>query len=149
MQCSSSNRSVDVKEAPEPVKSFVKIILKEPNKLLNMHQYFPEIFQKSYLDCKMKNSEYLNEMISFIKFEFSDINIVEMFKWKEEFLGIKSVISVCPTTQNSLIDKNIFVYSISKNGAGLTLYWIKNASQYLLCYISFGYVLPQSPTLYE
>lgn len=119
----------------------MKTIWEDPDKLLNLKQNFPELIIDSLLDCKIKDPKYISEMISFINLEFNDGNMAEMFKWSEEVLGIKSAATVCTPVLNMVSNKKIFVYSINKNRAGITQYWIKDGKRYILCYIFYGYAV--------
>ena len=143
VQCSSINQSTP----PESVKSFVQMILKDPNKLLNLKENFPELIIDSLLDCEMKDKVNINDMIKFINLEFNDENMIDMFKWISNPVGIKSVVTVCPPVLNAALNKKLFVYGISKDEAGITLYWIKERNRYVLYHIYCGYVAPRGKPL--
>ena len=97
----------------------------------------------------MKDKVNINDMINFINLEFKDENMTDMFKWMPDPLGIKSVVTVCPPVLNVALNKKLFLYGFSINGAGITLSWIKERNRYVLCHILCGYVAPVSVPIYR
>lgn len=71
MQCSSVN------QAPDTLNLFLKEVLRDPNKLLDIKKNFPEYTVDSLLDSQMREKMYINGVISFIASEFKDVSIAE------------------------------------------------------------------------
>ena len=70
IQCSSTQYP-----APDNIRNIVGEIFADPNKLREFDRYFPDIYADSLLDPKMKDQEFIEKLIQFIRNEYSNPNL--------------------------------------------------------------------------
>lgn len=136
IQCSSVN------QAPKSLKYFLKEVLRDPNKLLDIKKNFSEYTVDSLLDSQMRERMYINGVISFIASEFKDVSIAEH--------SVLLHSSECGVSQYdfrqiinyvSINDIYIQLKSNSDRTASLELCWIKVENHFVLYRIEYGRVL--------
>ena len=133
IQCSSVN------QAPDTLNLFLKEVLRDPNKLLDIKKNFPEYTVDSLLDSQMRERIYINGVISFIASEFKDVSIAEHSVLlhssecgvsKYDFRQIINYVSINDIYIQLIGNHNKF--KIHSKKSSLELCWIKVENRFVL-----------------